>query len=100
MMQQTKLWINGIWEQTAETTELVAPYTGEVIAQIAKATISDVERAIEGAHQAFQTFQKVSAYERAEILYRVVAIMRERKQELAEILAKEVLSHCQQGWEN
>lgn len=97
MMQQTKLWINGIWEQTAETTELVAPYTGEVIARIAKATISDVERAIEGAHQAFQTFQKVSAYERAEILYRVVAIMRERKQELAEILAKEAAKPLSAG---
>ncbi len=88
-MQKTKLWINGVWEQTNETTELTAPYTGEILAQVAKATVQDVERAIEGAHEAFQTFKKTTAYERAEMLYKVVAIMRERKQELAEILAKE-----------
>lgn len=55
---KTKLWINGVWEQTNETTELTAPYTGEILAQVAKATVQDVERAIEGAHEAFQTFKK------------------------------------------
>ena len=88
-MVETKLWINGVWEQTKETSDLKAPYTGEVIAKVAKATKADVERAIEGAHEAFLTFKHTTAYERAEILYKVVAIMRERKQELAEILAKE-----------
>lgn len=88
-MQQTKLWINGKWESAERTYNLVAPYTGEVIAQVAKATVHDMERAIEGAYAAFQTFKKTTAYERAEILYKVVAIMRERKQEFAEILAHE-----------
>lgn len=88
-VKQTKLWINGAWESTSETTTLTAPYTGKEIAQIAKASVADVERAIEGAHQAFQSFKKTTAYERAEILYKVVTIMRERKQELAKILADE-----------
>lgn len=96
-MQQTKLWINGVWEQTNETTELIAPYTGEKLAQVAKATVEDVARAIEGAHEAFQTFKKTTAYDRAEILYKVVAIMRERKQELAEILAKEAAKPLSAG---
>lgn len=88
-MEQTKLWINGVWEKTEETSDLKAPYTGEIIAKVAKAKVSDVERAIEGAHEAFLTFKHATAYERAEILYKVVAIMRGRRQELAEILAKE-----------
>lgn len=96
-VQQTNLWINGVWEQTEQTTELKAPFTGEVIAQVAKATIKDVERAIEGAHKTFQSFKKTTAYERAEILYKVVAIMRERKQELAEILAKEAAKPLSAG---
>lgn len=96
-MEQTKLWINGTWESTSETTTLTAPYTGEKIAQIAKATVADVERAIEGAHQAFQSFKKTTAYERAEILYKVVAIMRERKQELAKILADEAAKPLSAG---
>ncbi len=88
-MKKTKLWINGQWQDTEKSYELTSPYSGEVIAHIAKASIQDVERAIEGAQQAFQLFRKTTAYERAEILYKVVDIMRQRKDELAEILALE-----------
>nr|WP_106781890.1 aldehyde dehydrogenase family protein [Lysinibacillus timonensis] len=88
-MEHTKLWINGEWVDTIQSYSLNSPYNGEKLANVAKASISDVERAIKGAHQAFLTFSKTTAYERAEILYRVVDIMRGRRQELAEILAKE-----------
>lgn len=88
-MKETKLWINGKWEDGKSSYELTSPYTGEVIAKVAKASVSDVERAIEGAHEAFQSFKNTTAYERAEILYKVVDIMRSRKQEFAEILAQE-----------
>lgn len=96
-MKESKLWINGQWESTKEMTELTSPYTGQVIAKVAKATIADVERAIEGAHEAFQAFKNTTAYERAEILYKVVTIMRERKQELAEILANEAAKPISAG---
>lgn len=88
-MKETKLWMNGQWQGAKESYELTSPYSGEVIAQVAKASIQDVERAIEGAQQAFQSFKKTTAYERAEILYKVVEIMRQRKEEFAEILALE-----------
>lgn len=88
-MNETQLWINGQWEQANETYELTSPYTGEVIARVAKGTTADVERAIEGAHAAFQTFKKTSAFERAEILYTVVRIMRSRREEFAQLLVKE-----------
>ncbi|MED3661669.1 aldehyde dehydrogenase family protein [Ureibacillus terrenus] len=88
-MKETKLWINGQWEDAKESYDLTAPYTGEVIAKVAKASVQDVERAIQGAHEAFQTFKKTTAYERAEILYKVVDLLKERKQEFAEILASE-----------
>lgn len=88
-LKETKLWINGQWVETKETYDLTSPYSGEKIATVAKATVEDVERAIEGAHEAFQTFKKTTAYERAEILYKVVDIMRGRKQEFAEMIALE-----------
>ncbi|WHP40653.1 aldehyde dehydrogenase family protein [Lysinibacillus boronitolerans] len=88
-MKETKLWINGQWIDGEESYELASPYSGEVIAHVAKASIQDVEKAIEGAQQAFQSFKKTTAYERAETLYKVVDIMRQRKEELAEILALE-----------
>ena len=88
-MKETKLWINGKWKQTNNTYELKAPYTGEAIAKVSKATVQDVEQAIEGAHAAFLKFKAVPAYERAEILYKVVEILRKRKNEFASLLADE-----------
>lgn len=96
-MKETKLWINGKWESSDESYDLTSPYTGQVIAQVAKATPRDVERAIEGAHEAFQSFKKTTSYERAEILYKVVEIMRARKQEFAEILAMEAAKPISAG---
>lgn len=97
ILLETKLWIDGQWKDTKELYELKAPYTGEVIAKIAKGTVHDVERAIEGAARAFQTFKKTTAYERAEILYRVVEIIRLRRDEFAEILAKEAAKPISAG---
>ena len=89
MMKETKLWINGQWQDAKESYALTSPYSGEVIAKVAKGSIHDVARAIEGAHEAFQSFKKTTAYERAEILYKVVNLLRERKEEFAEIMALE-----------
>ncbi len=89
MLKETKLWINGQWVDTKESYELTSPYDGKVIAKVAKATPQDVAYAIESAQEAFKKFKSSTAYERAEILYRVVNIMRGRRQEFAEILALE-----------
>ncbi|MFP3919565.1 aldehyde dehydrogenase family protein [Lysinibacillus telephonicus] len=88
-MEEKKLWINGKWVDTKDSYALTSPFSGEVIAKVARASIQDVEHAIEGAHKAFLSFKKTTAYERAEILYKVVEIMRGRKNEFARILALE-----------
>lgn len=96
-MQETKLWINGRWENAELTYDLTAPYSGDVIARVAKASVQDVERAIEGAHEAFQSFKKITSYERAEILYKVVTILREQREELAKILTLEAAKPLSAG---
>lgn len=88
-MKETRLWINGDWRETANMYDLHAPFDGRQIAKVAKGSAEDVEVAIVGAEQAFRAFKKWTAYDRAEILYKVVTIMRERKEELAKILAEE-----------
>jgi len=89
MMDVQKLWINGEWVKADGQYILTSPYSGEQIAIIGKASESQVHQAIEGAHKAYLNFKKTTAYERAEILYKVVEIMRARKEELAEIITKE-----------
>lgn len=88
-MKETKLWINGDWREATGMYELSSPYDGRQIAKVAKGSAEDVKVAIVGAEQAFRLFKKWTAYDRAEMLYKVVAIMRERKEELARILSEE-----------
>lgn len=88
-MKETKLWIDGEWHEPTNTYDLSSPYNGKLIAKIAKGTPEDIKKAIEGADRTFHSFKKWTAYERAELLYRVVEIMRERKEELAQILVLE-----------
>lgn len=88
-MEQKQLWINGEWVQAESQYDLKSPYSGEVIASVGKASVAQVEKAIEGAQEAFLSLKKTTAYERAEILYKVVDIMRGRREELAKILTQE-----------
>ena len=81
--------MDGEWVYKDETYPLYSPYSRELIAEISIADESDVKRAIEGAQQAFQQLKELPAHDRAGILFRVVEQMKEKKDELAEILVNE-----------
>jgi 1-pyrroline-5-carboxylate dehydrogenase len=78
------LIING--ERVTTANILVSTNPGcpeEVVGNIAKATRSHIDLALEAADAAFRQFRRLSAEERARYLYRGAAIMRRRKFELA-----------------
>jgi 1-pyrroline-5-carboxylate dehydrogenase len=62
----------------------------QVVGRFNKATKELAARAVEKAAEAFETWKKTSAEERAELLFRVAAIMRERKHELSAWMIHEV----------
>ncbi|MCA7012779.1 betaine-aldehyde dehydrogenase [Dickeya dadantii] len=61
----------------------VNPATGEVIAQLQEATAGDIERAVTSAQHGQQLWAAMTAMQRARVLQRAVAILRERNDELA-----------------
>lgn len=90
MTTHTKgLFIGGRWITKENTYPLYAPYNGELLATISKANPNDVEEAIAGAHQAFEIMREMPAHKRSEILFRVVEILKQRKEELTRILSLE-----------
>ena len=89
MADHKGLFIDGKWVMKDTTYPLYSPYSGEFIAEISVANEQDVEKAINGAQQAFLKFKEQPAHERANILYAVVELLKERKEKLAEILVKE-----------
>jgi 1-pyrroline-5-carboxylate dehydrogenase len=62
----------------------------EVVGRFQKATKELATRAVESAYEAFQTWKRTSAAERANLLFRVAAILRERKHELSAWMIYEV----------
>src|SRR5438445_3659029 len=62
----------------------------EVVGRFQKATKELANRAVEAAYRTFQTWRHTSAEERADLLFRVASILRERKHELSAWMIYEV----------
>jgi acyl-CoA reductase-like NAD-dependent aldehyde dehydrogenase len=85
-----KLYINGEWIESKENLDLIAPFTGEKIAEIPQASIGQVDLAIEAAYAKRSIMATMPAYKRAEILENLVQLLKKNKQLAAEIIALEV----------
>lgn len=84
------MFINGQWIEKAEKLTVYNPATGKAVYEIDYGTKADVERAIQAADQAFQAWSKTSALERANVLVDIYRKMEERKEELAQVITKEM----------
>ena len=56
------------------------PRTGELLAQIPRSALSDVDHAVDAAARAFPTWSRTSRQERSEILLRIAEILKEKKE--------------------
>src|SRR5687768_13310596 len=85
-------YIGGEWVDAAsdETFESVNPATGDVIGAFPKSSVSDVDRAVAAAKEAYERWRLVPAPKRAEILFRVGQRFIDRKDELTELMVQEM----------
>ncbi|WP_413479169.1 NAD-dependent succinate-semialdehyde dehydrogenase [Vibrio hibernica] len=68
----------------------INPFTGELIKEFPNATDAEVTEAIESAHQAFLSWRNTSFANKAEILNRAAALLRDSKRRYAELLTLEM----------
>lgn len=82
-----KLYINGEWREAADgaTIKTYNPSNGELLAEIADATNSDVDEAIAAAREAFKTWGKTTPAERAAVLNKIADIIDENAELLATV---------------
>jgi alpha-ketoglutaric semialdehyde dehydrogenase len=87
-----KNFIGGEWVDAAsgETFETKSPATGEVLGVFPKSGAEDVDRAVEAAKAAYEEWRLVPAPRRGEILFRFGALLAEHKDEVAELMAREM----------
>ncbi len=88
-VRQYRMYIDGRSTDAAsgETYDVVDPASEEVIAQVPKGGVADAEEAVRAAREAFDDgpWPRMKAVERAEILTRAAALMRERSEDLARL---------------
>lgn len=82
-------FINGEWVEVNESTAVINPATGERVVEVPLSTKESVDDAVKAAQKAQKEWALVPAPQRAEVLFRIGGIMKERKEKLAELLTME-----------
>jgi len=92
-------YVDGEWTVGAseETFESANPATGERLGEFHRATPGDVERAVDAAQAAFEEWRSMSYIDRAEVLWEVYHELRDRTDELGEIVTRECGKEINEG---
>nr|WP_141189553.1 aldehyde dehydrogenase family protein [Terrilactibacillus laevilacticus] len=88
-MMKLNMFIDGSWQGggTNQTRQIVNPANGEIIAEAAEGTTSDVNYAISIAKKTFESgiWSEKPAEERAEVLLKIAQKIDEKQEELAKL---------------
>jgi betaine-aldehyde dehydrogenase len=79
------LYYGGAWNPPKRATyvETISPGNGMSLGQVADGSAADVDAAVQAAAEAFKTWRLVPPQERAQMLRRMAAILRDNARELA-----------------
>jgi acyl-CoA reductase-like NAD-dependent aldehyde dehydrogenase len=86
-VQERKLLLDGEWVETGEWQDVRSPYSGEVVARVARGGAEETRRALDAAERAMR--EPLPAHRRAEILDAVARLLAERNDELARTICAE-----------
>jgi acyl-CoA reductase-like NAD-dependent aldehyde dehydrogenase len=84
-----KLLIDGNWTGHGPALEVKNKYDGSTVGAVPTASREDLNQALDAAERAEDVMADMPAHQRAEILLRTAALLRERSEELAKIIAGE-----------
>jgi succinate-semialdehyde dehydrogenase/glutarate-semialdehyde dehydrogenase len=91
LVPHSQLYIAGDYVDAAsgETTDVVSPVTGEVIASVAVPGREDLDRAVAAAREAQRAWSRVGVWQRAAILHKVGDLIAAKRDQLAHLLTLE-----------
>ncbi len=84
------LYIGGTWRMTADDLPVVNPADEQVIGRLARAGRQDLDDALEAAAKGFEVWSRTAPKDRADVLRRAAAIMRERQAEIGRDITLEL----------
>jgi succinate-semialdehyde dehydrogenase/glutarate-semialdehyde dehydrogenase len=85
------MYINGQWVNAVSGATFSAynPSNGEIIGEAADGNQEDARNSIEAAHEAFEAWSGLTAYQRSEYLNMAYQLMMEKKEHLARVMTEE-----------
>ena len=81
------LLVGGEWVETGDWLEVRSPYSGDVVARVAKGGRAEAQRAVDAAARALES--PLPAHKRAEILVKVAGLIGRRHEEVARTICAE-----------
>jgi acyl-CoA reductase-like NAD-dependent aldehyde dehydrogenase len=88
IQERTGTLIDGEWIPAVNTFEVKDKYSGEILANVARASEENVNAAVNAAQRSFET-QALKPYRRYEILLRASALVEERRHDLVQTIIAE-----------
>lgn len=87
LQEKYDLYIDGKWVPASDggVFKSASPATGEYLASCAEATKEDVDKAVEAAWKAFETWKDTTPAQRAELLLKIADVIDANKEQLAQI---------------
>ena len=83
-------YINGKWIKGKSTFQTINPANEDLVAEIAQAELTDVDAAVAAAKGAFNSWRLTPAPIRGEILFKIGDILKQRKEELSQLLTRDM----------
>ena len=92
MRDYLKFYIDGQWVDPVEpkTLDVINPATEAPAGRISMGSAADVDRAVEAARRAFETWSQTSREERIDVLERIIAEYQKRYADMAQAITEEM----------
>ncbi|MBF0158524.1 MAG: aldehyde dehydrogenase family protein [Magnetococcales bacterium] len=84
-----RAYIGGSWVETGRQLDVINPFDGQCIGQVAECGADAVDQAIDRAHRALPQTRQLEPYQRAQILVLIRDRLRERQETFARTLSQE-----------
>ena len=92
MSNRTKFYINGEWVEpsTSETLGVINPATEESIGVVAMGNEVDVDKAVQAAAAAFDSYSQTTREERVSLIEKIIQVYGSRIDEVAAVISEEM----------
>ncbi|MGG3883122.1 NAD-dependent succinate-semialdehyde dehydrogenase [Brevibacillus panacihumi] len=92
MGESKQMYINGEWvsAESGETLAVINPATCEQVGTVSFGDAREAKKAIDAAHEAFQSWSRLTARERSKYLSTLAELVRKNRDELAGLISAEM----------